>query len=183
MPRRRPRAITCWSPRIACSRFTMSTMATASARVCPAVARVTRQHARRRPASACTVRRAGRASCGSDRSNVAQFTPAMRKQLAAASPKGGVDRIPAPYSKLGPSRRIAVRERYIEIQEGLCCHCSASLDGPPREDIACLPVDQRLFPPGFFTHPIHLHHDHKTDLTIGAVHAYCNAVLWQYHGE
>ena len=32
-------------------------------------------------------------------------------------------------------------------------------------------------------HPIHLHHDHDTDLTIGAVHAYCNAILWEYHNE
>jgi hypothetical protein len=28
-----------------------------------------------------------------------------------------------------------------------------------------------------------LHHCHQTGLTIGAVHAKCNAVLWQYHGE
>lgn len=32
-------------------------------------------------------------------------------------------------------------------------------------------------------YPVHLHHDHKTGLTIGAVHAKCNAVLWQYYGE
>jgi hypothetical protein len=31
--------------------------------------------------------------------------------------------------------------------------------------------------------PIHLQHDHDTGLTEGAVHAYCNAVLWQYEGR
>jgi hypothetical protein len=30
---------------------------------------------------------------------------------------------------------------------------------------------------------VHLHHSHETGMTIGAVHARCNAVLWQYHGE
>jgi len=30
---------------------------------------------------------------------------------------------------------------------------------------------------------MHLHHNHETDMTEGAVHAYCNAVLWQYEGK
>jgi hypothetical protein len=30
---------------------------------------------------------------------------------------------------------------------------------------------------------IHLQHCHKTNMTEGAVHAYCNAVLWQYEGK
>ena len=32
-------------------------------------------------------------------------------------------------------------------------------------------------------HPIHLQHNHSTDMTEGAVHAYCNCVLWQYEGR
>ena len=46
-----------------------------------------------------------------------------------------------------------------------------------------LEIHEELFPKNFFDHPIHLHHDHETGMTIGAVHAQCNAVLWQYHGE
>jgi hypothetical protein len=45
------------------------------------------------------------------------------------------------------------------------------------------PIDRELFPPGFFNYPVHLHHSHNSGLTIGAVHSYCNAVLWHYHGE
>ncbi|AGI61771.1 hypothetical protein VCO139_0016 [Vibrio phage VCO139] len=41
----------------------------------------------------------------------------------------------------------------------------------------------KLFPKNMFQYPIHLHHDHNTGMTIGAVHARCNAVLWEYYGE
>lgn len=99
------------------------------------------------------------------------------------APKASADAIPARYSKLGSARRRAVRERYVEFQAGLCWHCKAPLDGPCSPDVARRMVNEARFPPGFFTHPVHLHHDHRTDLTIGAVHAHCNAVLWQYHGE
>ena len=44
-------------------------------------------------------------------------------------------------------------------------------------------ITNSLFPPNFFKWPVHLHHSHDTGMTIGAVHARCNAVLWQYHGE
>jgi hypothetical protein len=44
-------------------------------------------------------------------------------------------------------------------------------------------INVDLFPPNFFKWPVHLHHDHRTGMTIGAVHCRCNAVLWQYHGE
>lgn len=99
------------------------------------------------------------------------------------APKANEDRIPARYSKLGPARRVAVRERYEALQGDLCHHCGTNLHGPPRDDIAALYVPHGRFPPGFFDHPIHLHHNHRTDMTIGAVHAHCNAVLWHYHGE
>jgi hypothetical protein len=45
------------------------------------------------------------------------------------------------------------------------------------------PINQILFPKSFFKYPVHLHHCHKTGLTLGAVHHYCNAYLWQYLGE
>ena len=41
-------------------------------------------------------------------------------------------------------------------------------------------VDESMFPPNFFDHPVHLHHDKTTGMTVGAVHAYCNAVSFQY---
>ena len=44
-------------------------------------------------------------------------------------------------------------------------------------------VDEELFPENFFTHPAHLHHCHKTGLTLGAVHPRCNAILWQHYGK
>lgn len=99
------------------------------------------------------------------------------------APKASADSIPAHYSKLGSARRRAVRLRYIELQDGKCHHCGADLDGPPTPAIRALSIQEHRFPRGFFDRPVHLHHDHKTDLTIGAVHARCNAVLWQYHGE
>ncbi len=101
-------------------------------------------------------------------------------------PTSSEDRIPAPYSKLGASRRRAVRERYVEIQEGKCFYCHEPLSEPPPLKVLLLKINWNAFPgreEGFLRHPVHLHHDHKTDLTLGAVHAYCNAVLWQHHGE
>jgi hypothetical protein len=44
-------------------------------------------------------------------------------------------------------------------------------------------VDLKLFPRGFLSNPVHLHHCHTTGLTIGAVHSRCNAILWQHHGQ
>jgi hypothetical protein len=41
----------------------------------------------------------------------------------------------------------------------------------------------RLFPKGFLNAPVHLHHSHVTNMTLGAVHGYCNGYLWQYLGE
>ena len=51
-----------------------------------------------------------------------------------------------------------------------------------------LPVDYtkinwKLFPKFFLVHPIHLQHNHETNMTEGAVHAYCNAVMWQYESR
>jgi hypothetical protein len=53
----------------------------------------------------------------------------------------------------------------------------------PNIDVLTMPINEKIFPPNFFKYPVHLHHDHNTGMTIGAVHAYCNAVLFQYHGE
>ena len=91
--------------------------------------------------------------------------------------------LPANYKEISPQERRAVREEYIRRQEGLCCHCREPLNGEPPPSIKNLSIKKHLFPSTFFNFPIHLHHSHETGLTIGAVHNYCNAVLWQYHGE
>ena len=44
-------------------------------------------------------------------------------------------------------------------------------------------INWKLFPPFFLRFPIHLQHNHDTNMTEGAVHAYCNAVMWQYEGR
>ena len=92
-------------------------------------------------------------------------------------------RLPANYNNLSPTERRKVRELYVTQQNGKCKHCGASLTGEPAERVRRLPVKTKLFPENFFRWPVHLHHDHSTGMTIGAVHCYCNAVLWQYHGE
>lgn len=91
--------------------------------------------------------------------------------------------LPVNYNSTHYTVRKLVREEYIKVQEGKCYHCKTSLDGLPRKDIIDRPVNEFLFPPNFFKYPIHLHHGHDTGMTIGAVHARCNAVLWQFHGE
>ena len=90
--------------------------------------------------------------------------------------------LPIDYNATHWSIRKKVREEYVKRQNGLCHYCKKSLKGHPNRHIN-LTINESLFPPHFFKWPVHLHHDHKTGLTIGAVHAYCNAVLWQYHGE
>ena len=92
-------------------------------------------------------------------------------------------KLPVNYDELHFSQRRVVRERYVEIQKNLCSHCGEPLNGAAHKDILKKRVDKSLFPETFFEYPVHLHHDHKTGMTIGAVHNYCNAVLWQYHGE
>lgn len=92
-------------------------------------------------------------------------------------------KLPANYNLLTWQERRAARNEYIRLQDGLCAHCESPLLGSPEERVATLPINKSLFPKNFFQWPVHLHHSHETGLTIGAVHCYCNAVLWQYYGE
>lgn len=94
-------------------------------------------------------------------------------------------KLPQDYRALKQPQRREVRMQYVAAQDGKCSHCMKSLNGAPAPIVSSLKIDWRRFPGGenFLRHPVHLHHCHKTGLTIGAVHAYCNAVLWQYHGE
>jgi len=94
-----------------------------------------------------------------------------------------LQKLPAHYPSLSMAERREVRQQYQIEQNGLCSHCGERLDECPSRDVLRLKVNKRLFPKFFFNWPIHLHHNHGTGMTIGAVHAVCNAVLWQYYGE
>ena len=90
---------------------------------------------------------------------------------------------PVNYDLLNQRERREIREHYVAEQNGECCHCHYFLDNDPAPSIMAVEINTRLFPHGFLSRPIHLHHNHKTGMTIGAVHARCNAFLWQYLGE
>lgn len=92
-------------------------------------------------------------------------------------------KLPVVYDQLDPFDKRRVREAYVLQQKGECYYCKRTLGKPPPRNVLSKSVDESLFPDGFFSWPVHLHHSHDTGLTLGAVHAYCNAVLWQYHGE
>jgi hypothetical protein len=91
--------------------------------------------------------------------------------------------LPVKYDDIPYREKYKVRNEYIKQQKGRCAHCGNELKGKPTQEVLDKRLDLDLFPPGFLTHPVHLHHNHDTGLTIGAIHAYCNGVLWQYHGE
>jgi len=91
--------------------------------------------------------------------------------------------LPVDYTLLSISEKKAVREQYIKEQNGKCWFCRCSLDKEPPQNVLSKPINLKLFPKGFLNHPIHLQHNHDTGLTEGAVHAYCNAVLWEHYGR
>lgn len=90
---------------------------------------------------------------------------------------------PRRYDLLPPQEKRRLRHRYVDAQKGLCMFCGDPLAEAPPERITRNPIDWGRFPANFLRHAVHLQHDHKSGLTEGAVHAYCNAVLWQYHGR
>lgn len=92
-------------------------------------------------------------------------------------------RLPCAYSELTREERARVREQYIVVQKGLCMYCEEPLGENPPKRVTDKPILWSMFPEGFLNYPVHLQHCHKTDMTQGAVHAYCNAVLWQYHDQ
>ena len=140
-----------------------------------------------------------RTACIGNRSPCAASTarntraPSVRSAPAVRGPRPkprpsriGIEatmRLPVDYDALDRTERRAVREEYMRRQGGRCSHCGASLAEPPDKSVRDLPVDASLFPDNFFRWPVHLHHDHDSGMTIGAVHCHCNAVLWQYHNE
>ena len=91
--------------------------------------------------------------------------------------------LPVDYRKLTPKQRREVRLQYIVEQGNMCMYCGGSLSEIAPVHITSKLINWKLFPKGFLDYPIHLQHCHKTGMTEGAVHAYCNAVLWQYEGR
>ena len=89
-------------------------------------------------------------------------------------------KLPVNYNVLDWKERRDVRNQYVSVQNGKCYHCQQPLTIRPVQNRK---IEWKAFPPNFLKNPIHLHHNHNTGMTIGAVHAYCNAVLWQYYGE
>ena len=92
-------------------------------------------------------------------------------------------KLPVKYDEIPVNKKYIIRNAYVKEQDGKCFYCEGDLKEEPSDDIKCLEITPRLYPQGFFNHPVHLHHCHKTGMTLGAVHNYCNAVLWEYHGE
>lgn len=90
-------------------------------------------------------------------------------------------KLPVDYTKLTPYERKLVRDMYVAKQNKLCMYCGTSLYEKPPEHITKHQINWQLFPSNFLKYPIHLQHCHKSGMTEGAVHAYCNAVMWQYH--
>lgn len=91
--------------------------------------------------------------------------------------------LPVDYNSLTIEQKRQVRQYYTNKQGGICIHCRGSLDLDPPSWITKKRINWSLFPKGFLRYKNHLHHNHDTGMTIGTVHSYCNAVLWQYHGE
>jgi hypothetical protein len=92
-------------------------------------------------------------------------------------------KLPVYYTLLDYKQRKEVRLQYISEQEGMCCYCKEKLDSDPPSHIISKKINLKLFPTGFLNSPVHLQHNHDTGMTEGAVHAYCNAVMWQYEGK
>lgn len=92
-------------------------------------------------------------------------------------------KLPINYNKSDWRIRKQAREAYIIKQGGKCWYCGNDLCGDPSNEVLNKKINYSLFPSTMFQYPIHLHHNHVTGMSIGAVHNKCNAVLWQYHGK
>lgn len=95
----------------------------------------------------------------------------------------GIKELPTNYDSLSWQQRRDVRNLYKALQKEICCHCKGNLSEKPKGEAGKANINWNLFPPNFTQYPVHLHHNRKTGMTIGAVHAVCNAYLWQYKGE
>lgn len=103
-----------------------------------------------------------------------------RRWEEAVRAAGGEIKLPVKYEDVPYQERRVVRDLYVKLQGGLCWYCKELLENEPPQTIMEKEIDWDQFPDGFRNYPVHLQHDHETGWTEGAVHAYCNAVLWQY---
>lgn len=92
-------------------------------------------------------------------------------------------KLPVNYTELHWTERKQVRLQYIEEQNNICMYCGTSLSEPAPKHITDKYINWSKFPKNFLDYPIHLQHSHETGMTEGAVHNYCNAVMWQYEGK
>lgn len=92
-------------------------------------------------------------------------------------PKGSLRynlELPTKYSSLTGERKSAVKEAYICLQRDRCWLCGDDLYDPPKflvENPNYMPLCGNQLAEHS---PLHLHHDHKTGLTLGVTHAECN---------
>ena len=93
------------------------------------------------------------------------------------------NKLPVMYDDLKIADRRLVREAYTDKQRNKCMFCGNSLQESSAEFVLNAKYSADLFPAGFLKYPAHLHHDHDTGLTVGTVHARCNAYLWEHLGE
>lgn len=87
------------------------------------------------------------------------------------------------YSLMSPKQRRWLRVKMVEEQGHKCWYCGNFVYMPPPEHIANYKYNMKRFPPNMLKHPVHLHHDHKTDECLGAVHAKCNMYMWEVDGN
>ena len=94
-------------------------------------------------------------------------------------------KLPVDYTTLDwrKGETAMVRKQYEAIQDGKCYWCKESLYGPPSQEVLDADINWSLFPTNFQKSPIHLQHDHFSNMTEGAVHMRCNAYMWQYKGR
>lgn len=96
-------------------------------------------------------------------------------------------KIPAYYDQMTRQERNEARQKYEIKQKGKCYFCKGDLERNPFGIMRKYPITKKeieaVFPPGFLKFPKHLHHSHTNGMTLGVVHAYCNAVLFVYFFE
>ena len=90
---------------------------------------------------------------------------------------------PQNYTLLTWQERRDLREQYLQAQDGDCFYCKAPLYRRVPKNIRKVKIDRTLFPGDFLKYPVHLQHNHDTNMTEGAVHAHCNAHMWHYEGR
>lgn len=95
----------------------------------------------------------------------------------------GQYKLPIDYNSIDQYQRREVKEQYIQQQNNICMYCKESLNKEAPKWIKDKKINWNLFPKNFLQYRIHLQHNHKTGMTEGVVHNYCNAVMWQYEGK